>query len=243
MIDPLVFQLLIVAVAFGIGYGLKTLFVAGASSFVPVDLDEVERIKAFKAINSIPLFLFTLIGGWLARQAMRGLGVADLIDTESIRRIVGAAMEFLIVAAIATLRVETLTQYWQPVLLLLVAGCAWAAFCLLVVARGLLPRAYWFELGLINYGMSTATTAQGLMLLRIVDPDMESGAAEDYAAAAPLSAPFIGGGFVTLSLPAILQNAGIVPVIAVVATVLVLLCLLGFGLARLGRPGEPEPHP
>ena len=57
------------------------------------------------------------------------------------------------------------------------------------------------ELGLINYGMSTGTTATGLLLLRMVDKDLESGAAEDYALAAPLSAPFIGGGLLTLMMP------------------------------------------
>jgi ESS family glutamate:Na+ symporter len=241
VIDPFVFQLLIVAVAFAMGYALKSLFVTGASALVPADLVELQKVKAFKAINSIPLFLFTLIGGWLTRQAMRGLGVADLIDTDSIRRVVGAAMEFLIVAAIATLRVETLTQYWLPVLLLLVGGCAWAAFCLLVVARFLLPRAYWFELGLINYGMSTATTAQGLMLLRIVDPDMKSGAAEDYAAAAPLSAPFVGGGIITLSLPVIIHQAGIAVVTLAVAVAMAACCLLGVYLARSERWGQ-EPR-
>ena len=41
--------------------------------------------------------------------------------------------------------------------------------CLLVIGRRLLPQRYWFELGILNYGMSTGTTATGLMLLRIID--------------------------------------------------------------------------
>ncbi len=235
VLDPFVFQMLIVALAFAIGYGLQSLFISGATAALPADLDPEQQQKAMKAIGSIPLFLFTLIGGWLTRQLMRVLGVADLIDTESIRRIVAAAMEFLIVAAITALRIESLSEYWWPVLLLLLAGGVWATFCLLVVGRFLLPRQCWFELGLINYGMSTATTAQGLMLLRIVDPDFDSGAAEDYAAAAPLSAPFIGGGVITLSLPLILTKAGLGPVIAVAGAALVILFVLGALLARTDR--------
>lgn len=238
VVDPLVFQVLIVAAAFGVGMLLQWLFASGASALVPEAMEAAERGKTLKAINNVPLFLFTLIGGWLVRTAMQLLGAGDLIDVQSIRRVVAAAMEFLIVAAIATLRIETLTAYWQPVLLLVVVGAVWAAICLLFVGRWLLPRAYWFELGLINYGMSTATTAQGLMLLRIVDPDLESGAAEDYAVAAPLSAPFIGGGVITVSLPLILERAGELPVIATALLAMAVLFGLGFWMKRGERRSE-----
>jgi ESS family glutamate:Na+ symporter len=98
-----------------------------------------------------------------------------------------------------------------------------------------LPHDYWFELGILNYGMSTATTAQGLMLLRIVDKDLESGAAEDYALAAPLSAPFIGGGIVTLSLPALLENLEPPRIMIMLVILLCALSVLGFWLARRDR--------
>jgi len=242
VIDPFVFQLLIVASAFAAGYGLQQLFIAIASSFVPPPpegaLPDDPSKQALKAIGNIPLFLFTLMGGWLVRELMRLLGLFDLIDPQSVRRIVALAMEFLIVAAIATLRIEAIADYWLLVVVLLAAGSAWAVFCLLVVGRRLLPREYWFELGLINYGMSCATTAQGMMLLRIVDPDLESGAAEDYAVAAPLSAPFIGGGVITLSLPLLLDGINAVHVAAVVLTmaaVLTGLYVLGAVMARRAR--------
>ena len=76
--------------------------------------------------------------------------------------------------------------------------------------------------------MSTGTTATGLLLLRIVDKDLQSGAAEDYALAAPLSAPFIGGGILTLSMPLILLT---VPL----SVVAIVLCGLVLGLFLLGR--------
>ena len=52
--------------------------------------------------------------------------------------------------------------------------------------------------------LSTGTTAQGMLLLRIVDKDLETGAAEEYALAAPLSAPFVGGGVLTMTMPLLL---------------------------------------
>ena len=225
IIDPLAFQLCLLAAAFGVGYAMQQAFLFG------IDLVADDRTMGF--IGTIPLFLFTLLGGWLVREAMHLVGVGDLIDARSINRLVGIAMELLIVAALVTLRIESATEYLWPVVLLLVVGCAWCAISLAWICRALLPKEYWFELGLINYGMATATTAQGMLLLRIVDPDLESGAAEDYAAAAPLSSPFIGGGVLTvLGIPLALNAVGYWPVIAVLGVVLVGLYVLGRVLKR-----------
>jgi ESS family glutamate:Na+ symporter len=73
------------------------------------------------------------------------------------------------------------------------------------------------------------------MLLRIIDKDLESGAAEDYALAAPLSAPFIGGGMITFSLPIALAQVGAGPVVAGLISVMLLLYLFGSRLARSDR--------
>jgi ESS family glutamate:Na+ symporter len=90
-----------------------------------------------------------------------------------------------------------------------------------------LPGDRWMELGLINYGMSTGTTATGLLLLRMVDTDLESGAAQDYALAAPLSAPLIGGGLLTLMMPLVLEFVHVGIVAAVVSAAVVALVLIG----------------
>jgi ESS family glutamate:Na+ symporter len=224
VIDPLAFQLVILAMAFGLGTLLRVAFVQG--------IDLVDAGGRLDSLERLPLFLFTLLGGWMLRGAMTALGLGDLIDGESIKRLVAIAMEFLIVAAIASLRVEVIGAYFWPLAVLCGIGFAWTGFCLVILARRLLPPAHWFELGIINYGMSTGTTAQGLMLLRIIDRDLDSGAAEDYALAAPLSAPFIGGGVITMTLPVILQSVHVA--VVVVGFTVVLVGLFGVGRA-VGR--------
>ena len=158
--------------------------------------------------KTLPLFIYTLLGGLLVRKGARALRVDDLIDAASIQRLTGAAMEFLVVAAIASLNLTAVVDLWRPLGILISVAFLWTGFCLLVVGRRLLPREYWFELGIINYGMSTGTTATGFVLARIVDKNLASGAAEDYALAAPLSAPFIGGGILTLMLPTVVDRVG-----------------------------------
>ena len=187
-------------------------------------------------LKTLPLFIYTLLGGLLVRKAAELLRLADLIDGASVQRVTGAAMELLVVAAIASLNLTAVFDVWKELGVLVVAAFLWTGFCLLVVARRLLPSQYWFELGIINYGMSTGTTATGFVLARIVDKNLDSGAAEDYALAAPLSAPFIGGGILTLLLPTLITRTGMAWI--AIPLVLVLGALFMLGLALRPRTGN-----
>ena len=81
--------------------------------------------------------------------------------------------------------------------------------------------------------MSTGVTASGLMLLRIIDQEFESGAAEDYALAAPLSSPFVGGGLGTVVvIPYLLQSIGVGPTALIMLALTASLYWLGLVLAK-----------
>lgn len=257
VVDPLVFQLLIVGAAFGLGYAMKESVTSITQSMGPAAVEtgvasdqaveaNVENAAAAKAdqeftkraslagtVGDFPLFIYALLGGLIVRQLMHFAGIDDLIDRLSIQRISGVAMEFLIVSAITTLRIESIAGVAGPLAILLVAAFAWTGFCLLFVSRRLLPGAYWFQLGILNYGMSTGTTATGFTLLKIVDKDLSSGAAEDYALAAPLSSPFVGGGLLTIGLPLLVLEEIPIAVSACGLTAVVIgLFFLGRFLAR-----------
>jgi ESS family glutamate:Na+ symporter len=232
VLDPLVLQILLLAGAFAIGWAMQAAFIHAAALVLGAD-DPAVRNQSIDFVQNVPLFLFTLLGGWTLRAILTRLRLDHLIDPDGLRRLVGVAMDFLVVAAIATLRIETLGTYGLAIATLVLLAGAWSAFCLLVLARRLLPRDYWFELGLLNYGFSTANTPQGFMLLRIVDPEFRTRAAEDYAVAAPLSAPFIGGGVVTfVALPAVGAALGAAGLLAIVLVALAALLTLGWRLPR-----------
>ena len=257
VLDPLVFQILLIAVATGVGIALErgvhtvaALVDRAADTSTgnvssPAlagdqagDSTDDRRLRVTSIISSFPLFIYTLFGGLIVRRVMGGLQIADLIDSASIQRIVGVAMEFLVVAAITTLNLNVVVRFAVPLAILVVVALAWTGFCLVFVSRWFLPREYWFELGLINYGMSTGTTATGFVLLRVIDKDLESGAAEDYALAAPLSAPFVGGGMLTLGLPVVVLEK-----VHIAIPAFVLLGALGclfFMAARFAKGGETE---
>ncbi|TWT96226.1 sodium/glutamate symporter [Neorhodopirellula pilleata] len=213
-IEPLLLQAVWLALAFGIGVGLQTIVgsVAGElDGWVRNDSagtagDDVFRSKLgfVSVVGSFPLFIYTLFGGWLVRVGLTRIGAADWIDSRSIESLCGASMDLLVVAAVATLNLQAVASLWWAFSMLLIGGIVWSTFCLVVLSRRILPCTHWFELGLINFGMSTGTTATGFVLLRMIDPELKTRAAEEYALAAPLSAPFIGGGMLTVGLPLLL---------------------------------------
>ena len=113
------------------------------------------------------------------------------------------------VSAIATIRLEVVKDGWQPLLILIGAGIVWNVFCVLVLARRLLPDA-WFERSIAEMGQSMGVTATGLLLLRVVDPNYETPAAEAFASKQLLHEPFMGGGLWTsMAVPLLVIWGGI----------------------------------
>lgn len=232
-IDPLLFQVLWLAIAFGIGLGIQSIVTSSIGHIENLSNDLTttvmkgeeqlsERLTFKSMAGSFPLFIYTLFGGWIVRSTVNALGYESTIDRETINRLTSTAMDILIVSAITTLNITAVTTLIVPFAILFLSGAVWTAFCLMFLARKILPREHWFELGLINYGMSTGTTATGFVLLRLVDPELESGAAEDYALAAPLSSPFIGGGMITVAMPLLVLERVPLSVTAITMTLLVL---------------------
>ena len=86
--------------------------------------------------------------------------------------------DIMIVAGIAAIKLDTLAQYWHILLILGVVGLVITYFYNIWVARKLFPR-YSEEQFLVMYGMLTGTASTGVILLRELDPDLTTPAAEN----------------------------------------------------------------
>jgi len=179
------------------------------------------KLRWVSLVGAFPLFIYSLMGGWLIARLLVIAGRANWMDSRAGARISGWAMDVLVVAAIATLNLEAVATFLVPITLMFLGGAVWSAICLLVLSPKILPKAHWFELGLINYGMSTGTTATGFVLLRLVDPQLKTEAAKQYALAAPLSAPLVGGGLITIGLPLLVLERLAIGVSALVLSLIV----------------------
>lgn len=236
-IDPLLIQAIWLALAMAIGLALQSaVFYAtqtadlasspATSAAEPSDAGTAEEmiepaVSYQGVLGGFPLFIYTLFGGWIVRKTLKLLDLGELIHEPSISRWTSMAMDLLVVAAIATLNLAAVVKLLIPFSILAICGMVWAAICLLILSRRILPGAHWFQLGLINYGMSTGVTATGFVLLRIVDPELKTEAAKEYAIAAPFSAPFIGGGMLTITLPLLVLERVPIGISAAVLTLVV----------------------
>ena len=93
-------------------------------------------------------------------------------------RISNFFFDIMIVAGIAAIKLDTLKQYWHILLVLGVVGLVITYFYNLFVARKLF-KSYSEEQFLVMYGMLTGTASTGVILLRELDPDLATPAAEN----------------------------------------------------------------
>jgi ESS family glutamate:Na+ symporter len=167
-------------------------------------------------LASFPLFPLCMIGGLIVQFVEQRFDRHHLIDVGLVRRIQNTALDFLVVAAIATINLRVIQAGLVPLGILVVAGIAWNVACVLVLARRILPNA-WFERAIAEMGQSMGITATGLLLLRVVDPDYESPAADAFACKQIVHEPFMGGGLWTSAAIPLLALWGGWPVFGIAA--------------------------
>ncbi len=205
-IETLTLHLVFVGTAIGIAIGLKyclfgAAFVVGNKTFLRV-------------ADSFPLFPLCMIGGLLVQLFEDKFDKRKLMDAGMMRRIQNTSLDFLVVAAIATINLDAVKRLAVPFAIVMAGGILWNVFCVLVLARRFLPNA-WFERSIAEMGQSMGVTATGLLLLRTVDPEYKTPAADAFASKQLLHEPFMGGGLWTSAAIPLLALYGGWPVFAI----------------------------
>lgn len=181
----------------------------------------------FELMRHVPLFPLTMIGGVVIQIVLDRMGYSRYIDRKLINRISGAALDILIVAALATLSLKAIGHNLFPFLILAGAGIIWNLAGFLILAPLMFPKD-WFARGMGNFGQCMGMTVIGLLLMRIVDPDNKTGAMESFGYKQLLFEPVVGGGlFTAASLPLIYQFG---PFPVLIGTSIMTIGWLIFGL-------------
>ncbi|MCT4619158.1 MAG: hypothetical protein N4A62_07195 [Marinisporobacter sp.] len=179
----------------------------------------------------MPLFPMAMIGGLIVQVIISKTEFADAIDVGTLHQIQGLALEFLIIGAIAAIKVPVVVAYAAPLLILMLSTAVMTITYFFWVG----PRMFkddWFEHAIVNFGALTGVSAVGLMLLRTVDPEMETEAGKAFALRAPFFSPFAGGGLITSMLPILAAKYGALKTglifLGVMVGLLILAKVLGF---------------
>ncbi len=177
--------------------------------------------------RSFPLFPLAMIGGIVIQIAAVRTGIARFFDRRTFDRILGLALDFLVVSAIASIKLAVFLAYFWPFLILMVVGIVWVIFCTWTVAPRMLPDA-WFERSITEYGMQTGVTALGLLLLRVADPHFETPAARAFGFKQILYEPMLGGGFITAAAPLLIVHFGVLPAFGVTSASIALAVAIAY---------------
>ncbi len=176
-IDKLSIQAMLVAVIYFITYLVTRGLTAGLSALAPGAAD---------TLNSLLWGFNFIIGSALAmaaRSIFKALKKGRLMKLQYqnnylLSRLSGLAFDVMIVAGIASIDIDKLTGLWLPFALMAVAGGVVTLLYLRWICKKLYPN-YYYE-GLTSmYGMLTGTISSGVLLLREIDPDLSSPAANN----------------------------------------------------------------
>ena len=122
--------------------------------------------------------LSTLLRVILSKMKKANVMVHQYQNNYLLNRLSGFFFDIMIVAGIAAINIEDLHGLWLPFVLLAVAGAVLTWLYLSVVCRRLYGDYY--NEGLISmYGMLTGTISSGVLLLREIDPELKTPAANN----------------------------------------------------------------
>ena len=114
----------------------------------------------------------------LEKGRKTGVIVRQYQNNYLLNRISGFFFDIMIVAGIASINLENIRGLWLPFVLLSVLGGIVTWIHLSYVCRKAYPG-YYYE-GLISmFGMMTGTISSGVLLLREIDPDLATPAANN----------------------------------------------------------------
>jgi ESS family glutamate:Na+ symporter len=127
-----------------------------------------------------------IIGSMLAmvtRLTIQGLRNLKIMNRQYqnnylLSRISGLAFDIMIVAGIASINIDDLSGMWLPFILMAVLGGIITFVYLIYMCKKIYPD-YTYEGFFSMYGMLTGTISSGVLLLREIDPEYETPAANN----------------------------------------------------------------
>lgn len=216
-LNPLALQMFFLALCIMIGFFIKNFGGKYISEY-------------FFNINDLVL---GIIGAVLLWPFMIKTGSDKYVDKRTISSISGFALEFLIIAAVGTLSVDTMGDYMLPIVLYCILMFIILTPLYLFLGFKLL-RDEWFEKMINMFGQSMGNAATGLTLLRSVDPKSESCAGDANGVALLLFTPIWVGMIVAGPMIA-LSDGGTLTLMLIGAGLMFVFYSFGFFLKKFVR--------
>ncbi len=131
-------------------------------------------------------WFWMLISMYIIWPVVRRLGCDRYFDRNMKSRISGAVTDFIVTAAIMSMPIAMIMEYWVPIAVTAVLGFLITVPGILYLDRKLI-RKDWVEESMGPMGMMTGDFITGVLLIRMVDPDMKSESLNDFSIAYSLN--------------------------------------------------------
>ena len=202
-IDSLAFHISLIGIAILIGFGMLKGLQALEVLIAPQA--QIRFLKGF------PLFPLCMIGGVFLQMFLNKIKIGELVNKEQMQRLSGASLDFLVVAAVATIQLKVVADNFLPLLILCICGLIFCIAMVVFVAPKLMKKD-WFEKAIAEFGQATGVTATGLMLMRTVDPENKTEAAASFGYKQLIHEPVMGGGLWTALALTLVFTVGWLPI-------------------------------
>ena len=168
-IDKLTVQLVLICLGYLMAYGMMSLLgnLVGSLKSILFGFNFLLGVVSATIIKGINNLL-------LKKNIVKRQHISGFLMT----RLSGFFFDIMIVAGVAAIRINVLKNYWPVIIILAVGGALSSYFYTHFVAEKLFPN-YIEEQFMVTYGMLTGTASTGIVLLREVDPDFNTPAAEN----------------------------------------------------------------
>ncbi len=171
---------------------------------------------------SIPAFGIALIFGFILVFLLERFKFDKKLDYRTFSRINGTATDYLIVVGMACIQLPTIIKYAFPFFILMIFGVLLSVFQAVILGPAMFKK-YWLEKSLLVFGMNTGTLAQGIMLVRMNDPEMKSNSLSIYGIVDLLIKPITIG---IIVIGPILISSGYVFHFGIACTILAFIPLI-----------------
>ena len=175
----------------------------------------------------VPAILVSLFAGMIIKRTR----LQEFIDNESLAHIGSLALEYLIITAIATMKLDVILNNASAILTISLTGLILTTIVLMILPK-LWLKTNWLENAMVMFGAWTGSTATGMMLLKIADPELETDAGPNLIAATPLWQISTQNFYLTIAPIFMVTAAGAHNVALITAGMLVVALILGFIIGR-----------
>lgn len=168
-LDKITFQLTFILIAYALSY----LAMFGLSKLIP------SMTATIFGFNFLFGALFALaVKVVLNRLTKKQVVKKQYVNNFLLTRLSNLCFDVMIVAGIAAIRLEAIKDYWLVLLILAVVGLVSSFIYNRIVAKTLF-KDYTEEQFMVMYGMLTGTASTGIMLLREIDSQFKTPAADN----------------------------------------------------------------